>query len=219
MNSLRDKLIQETVEWATNSFSKHVITESSAHDGLGRWTLHRLYPDGKQMSDMWCEIIEGRGGYLYVNGDISAAIFGIYGGRRDVTGPGRMVAWIARQNPRDSYMVGKLRIAMGTVPDLARQWRADVAADDIEAWLEDDDENPDLDGETRAQVKGLIDRLRTNDIPECDQQQMYQELDQAGLDAETFGTWGLITSHRLITAWAAVRRLHALLPVKEGGEP
>jgi hypothetical protein len=215
--SLREANIRERMASVTEQYAGHIITEQSTHgDGmLGRWTLHRRYPDGKWSSDMWCEIIEGRGGYLYVNGDISACVFGICGG---VKGPGAMVAWMARPSPGDSYMAEKLRIGMGPGEhdfDPARSWDADVAIEDIEAWRaehkadaddsEDEDENNSLDE--------ILDDLRNGD---SDQHSMCRALYDAGVDPEQFSCWGLVPSSRIVCAWAALRRLHALLTADTG---
>lgn len=204
----RSDYIRETMDDITRQFADHVITASGERGHLGWWTLHKLYPDGKRTSDMWCEIIEGHGGYLYVNGDISAAVFGIYGECRR---PGQMVAWMTRPTIADGYMAEKLRIAMGHSYgcDPARSWKPDVAVEDLREYgsrlRAEDGDDANLDGTWLGDIIADINR------GDLDQHGMCRALYELNIDPEEFSSWGEVPSSRLACAWGALRRLHVLL--------
>jgi len=212
-NDYLKSVIADTVK----TFSAHQIVESSAHDNLGRWLLMKLYPDGKRMTNMWAEIIEGRGGYLYVNGDISACVFGICSGQSE---PGRTVQWMSPSTP-DGYMAEKLRTGMaGLYP--CTDWHSEFAVADLDEYLAEerkafkdhDDELEDHDDELEKQeVYSAIRReLSGGDM---DQREMWRRLYEAGVDPESFSRWGECPSIRMITAWGALRRLAELLRAQD----
>lgn len=92
--------LDQRIASITEQYAQHVITARGERNGLGWWVMHRLYSDGRKSSDLWTEVIEGHGGYLHVNGDILACVFGICGSSAQ-PGPGRQVAWMVRPSPSD----------------------------------------------------------------------------------------------------------------------
>ena len=209
-NDYLKSVIADTVK----TFSAHQIVESSAHDNLGRWMLMKLYPNGRSMTSMWAEIIEGRGGYLYVNGDISACVFGICSGQSE---PGRTVQWMSRSTP-DDYMAEKLRIGMtGLYP--STDWHSEFAGADLDEYLAEylaEERTAYLSSpQQRRRVEELAAIRRELSGGDMDQREMCRRLYEAGVDPESFSRWGECPSIRMITAWGALRRLAELLRAQD----
>lgn len=215
---IRDRTASIIAEYAT-----HEIVEYSEHAGLGRWLLKKSYHDGKTCSDMWAEIIEGRGGYLHVGGDIAACVFGICGSANPK--PGNMVYWMARRTPADPYMHEKLRIGMSHSAgfDPAMDFDPEVAAEDIDEYLdecrapsEDDESESDEDTSVSAKyLEALYDVKHDLLNGESDQGDMIRRLHNVDMNIETIEHWGLVPSIRVICAWGALCRLRYLLYAQE----
>lgn len=218
----REDHIRNRTASIQHEYATHEIVEYSEHAGLGRWLLKKRYPDGKTCSDMWAEVIEGRGGYLHVGGDIAACVFGICGSANPK--PGNMVYWMARRTPADPYMHEKLRIGMsrGAGFDPAMDFDPEVAVEDIDAHIadaanetSDDEDSDESDSRLPDKVLEELHEVREDLLNgESDQNDMIRRLYNVDMDIETIEHWGLVPSSRIICAWGALCRLRDLLDAK-----
>lgn len=200
---------------ATRAFSRHQIvahgvrngrpSDSEPETGLGWWVIRRAYADGTPDSAFWTEIIEGHGGYLYINGDIDAAVFGRF--YPTPHAPGQMVRWMCRRSANDLYFAEKMHIGMSA--ELEREYDSEFAVMDFDEWLRERSDDGDFS------LSNAFDRDDAESMRRgiLDGESMGSLLDTYGfsVEPETWSRWGMVVSTRAVFAWAALRRLCELL--------
>lgn len=183
---------------AREVFADHVITDT----GERSW-----YVSNPKNKAYWFEIVALRGGYLLVNGDIGALLFGTY---RDSVEPLALVRWIG--NSSLSYAKSKAAIGFGS-KTLLEQVHKDVWMDDVLCHIES--EHGEIDTAVDPLpcdewLRDLICDVAINGDPET-------AIRDAGTDAqENYDhvegwNWGIVPSVRMVYAHEAVRKLVQLL--------
>ena len=207
-DTLRSAREATTTELAIKQFATHTITHRSEVDGLGRWKLNR---PGTPV--MWVEVIELRGGKLFIHGDIDPQIWA-YGSQ---TRAGGLVRWMAsREAPSDHYLQEKARIGMGR--DLVRTFDPAIAAEDAREFVRQElDECDDNEGHPYAAPEWAerfdeackrVARIDTSHETACD---IWGEVFDTRDEWEFYPDWGMVTDAHFALAWAALVKLTELL--------
>lgn len=177
------------------SFEKHVITKQEDR----RWLIQRLYEDGKPDWTYAAEVIALEGGGLYVGGDIYHIVFA-YGPKEPVA----RVNWVGLCDDIDYYVAQKATIGMGH--HYVEEWNSDVAKYELAERIKDDPESYEI-----LDQDAYESALETSE-PESFREFMHMAFGSSSY--EWVGNVGMVTTGRVVSAWAAVNKLSELLNVK-----
>lgn len=211
MTSKRD-FVKERCERAIEAFANHELVDNRED----RWRIARRDKDGRLTNIHYAEIVSLWGGRIYVGGDIDDCVFAYYGDHPDHRSKLR---WMGRCNDVGYYVRQKASIGLSDGGKLVDEFDAQVAEDDLDFHMNEmiASLDPTQVEEGDAQdIKEVFERAKelVHDDPHELRTYLYNELHDS--DAwEWLGELGNIVSHRVIYAWAALRRLCELLDAED----
>lgn len=223
MPSRRD-FVKERCERAIEAFKDHEIVD----DREDRWRIAKRDKDGRLTNIHHAEIVSLWGGRLYVGGDIDDCVFAYYGDHPDHRSKLR---WMGCCKDVSYYVRQKAQMGLTDNGQLVDEFDAQVAEDDLDYYLKQELERINENAATDEEREDDEKRMRSvfehakemvHDDPHELRTYLYNELND--VDAwEWLGGLGNIVSHRVIYAWAALRRLCELLdelhPQNTDGQP
>lgn len=184
------RLLQDLKERALAAFCEHRVTQV----GPGHWVFRRLGTGA-----FYVEVVALTGcGHLLVAGDIDTCAFSTFSRPREATDEDlalAMLRWIGGQTSPSGYVEEKARIGLTDRGQLAQVYESEVAREEIQGLLREEDD------EDRRGV--FAEALHYTD----ERQPLLTFLYEATGDAELVSDLGMVTSPRVIWAWAAVRQL------------
>jgi len=212
MPNKRD-FVAERCARAIEAFKNHEIVDKRED----RWRIARRDKDGHLTNIHYAEIVSLWGGRIYVGGDIDDCVFAYYGDHPDHLSKLR---WMGCCKDVDYYVKQKAQMGLTDNGKLVNEFDAQVAEHDLDYYLAEElkriQENAGDDedsGEGEAQrMRDVFERAKEllHDDPHELRTYLYHELHDG--DAwEWLGELGTIVSHRVVYAWAALRRLCELL--------
>lgn len=216
--SKRD-FVKERCDRAIETFKDHELVDNRED----RWRICKREKDGKFTNVHAAEIVSLWGGRLYVGGDIDDCVFAYYSDHPDHLSKLR---WMGRCKDVSYYVRQKASLGLTDGGKLVDEYDAQVAEDDLNYYLEREleriNENTATEEECQddqATMRHIFEQAQgmVNEDPHDLRHYLYKELQALGdTDAwEWVGELGNIVSHRVIYAWAALRRLCELLDEKD----
>lgn len=199
-----------TKEQAIKSFQRHQLIRDDRE--TGRWLIARKYDDGSLDGTYAAEVISLWGGRLFVGGDIDDCTFAYYSGGQKQGSPEWHLAklrWMGCCDDLGYYVAQKAVIGIGDRP-LVQGWAAEVAEDELREYLAE----PDWSEQNRAALQEALSDIAHGATQDEVYQTLHDNMSDGGIDV--IGSLGIVTSPRVVYAWAAMRRLCELIDEKDG---
>lgn len=201
---------KQTIEQAIDAFKDHQLVLDDRENG--RWRIARRDENGRLYNEYLTEIISLWGGRLFVGGDIDDCVFAYCSSNKDMGIPEFhmfKVAWMGHCNDVSYYVRQKASIGLSDNGKLTGAWNREVALDQLWGMLADMEleESPSADGDRNTlheAIKMVDGGSGSYDVWNCIYSG-YREPNDVPTDL------GMVTSPRVIYAWAACRRLCELI--------
>ena len=208
--------VEGTTRLAIEAFKSHAIVFEDRI--TGRWRIMRHREDGTRCGMHATEIISLMNGRLFVGGDIDDCVFGYWGAPEGIPEQEyhiRKVAWIGQHTEPDAYVSEKAAIGLTDGRRLTEIWDGDIAAEELEGVIKEffeggeDSVTKSVNDHYRSIIREAIQMAKDGDGPHMVRQHLYDDM---GDNYETIPSGlGMVTSPRVIYAWAACRKLCELI--------
>jgi hypothetical protein len=191
---------QTLISQAIEAFKDHELILNTQD----RWRIASRNSNGSICGFYAAEIISLWGGRLYVGGDIDDCIFAYFSTNNPENFHLDKLRWIGKHNDVDYYVKQKASIGL-TATELTETWDVDTAVKELDLIIEKLQKDP----EERVQVDDIISVKNT--ARGWGRHEALEEIQEFNLENLIPINFGMVTSPRVIFAWAAVRRLCELL--------
>lgn len=215
--------VKERCDRAIEAFKNHELVDNRED----RWRIAKRYPDGKIDCVHAAEIVSLWGGRIYVGGDIDDCVFAYYSSSGKGETPREQhiakLRWMGCHTDVSYYVRQKASLGLTDGGKLVDEFDVQTAENDLDYRLQQElervQENAATDEEREddeKRVRSIFEHAKelVHDDPHVLRTYLYNELHDG--DAwEWLAELGMIVSHRVIYAWAALRRLCELLDAQE----
>lgn len=192
---------EHTIKLAIDAFKDHHLVLDDRK--RGHWRIARKYDDGTLRSDMAAEIISLWGGRLFVGGDIDDCVFAYSGGREENEAFHlRKLAWVGRCKDVSYYVKQKASIGLTDGGKLTEEWDPDVARHQLQEGLKKEY----LSEWDKEAFEGALKRIE--DGRPWAETYLAERMEDP---CDFLPHFGMVTSPRVIYAWAACRKLCELI--------
>lgn len=203
--------VKERCDRAIEAFKNHELVDNRED----RWRICKREKDGTLTNVHAAEIVSLWGGRLYVGGDIDDCVFAYYGDKSDHRSK---LEWMGKCNDVAYYVRQKASMGLSDGGKLVDEFDDRVAAEDLDYQMNDMLQNikdcaaTDEEGEDDARrIKSIFEQAKEL-MSEPHEMRVYLYDELKDIDGwEWLDEIGTIVSHRVVYAWAAVRRLCELL--------